>query len=80
MLKRPEVLSAATVGGDDDTLVYDPVRGLIVGAETAEVELTSPDTTSWALNIQITPTGRGKICSDSARADHDVPGYEECPQ
>jgi len=77
MLKRPEVLSAATVG-DDDTLVFDPVRGLTVGADSAEVELISPDGTSWALNIQVLPTGRVKICSDSARADHDVPGYEEC--
>jgi len=77
MLKRPEVLSAATVG-DDDTLVFDPVRGLTVGADSAEVELISPDGASWALNIQVMPTGRVKICSDSTRADHDVPGYEEC--
>ena len=79
MLKRPQVLSAATVGGDDDTLVFDPVRGLTVGAEVADIALISPDATSWALNIQITPTGRVKICTDSGRGDHPVPGYEECP-
>jgi len=76
-LTKPNILSSATLGGDD-TIVFDPVRGLIVDAETAELELISPDQSSYALNLEVVPTGRMNICSDTVRADFSVPGYEDC--
>ena len=75
-LNYPDVLQAADVGGADDTLVYDPVRGLIQDAETAKLQLLSDDG-SYALDVEVSPTGRVKICSNNV-ANKDVPGYKEC--
>ena len=77
-LNYPEVLSSATVGGVDNNLVFDPIRGMILNRETAEVKLISPDQSSYALNIEISVTGRASICSDSDRASKTVPGYKSC--
>lgn len=65
----------------DGSFVYDPARGLIhddMGSTTfdeAELELLSEDG-SYALNVQITSTGRVKMCSDSDAKK--VPGYDTC--
>ena len=76
----PELLASTSgLGGDDNNLVFDPVRGLIVDDETAGIELISPDQETYALNIGLTPTGRVSICSDGGRTIYSVPGYEECP-
>ena len=76
-LAYPEVLSETSAVGDGN-IVFDPVRGLILDAETASIDLISPDQEMYALTIGLTPTGRVKICSDSVRGDKLVPGYEEC--
>lgn len=76
-LTRQDILSSATLG-DDDTIVFDPVRGLIVDAESAQLQMISPDQESYALNLDVVPTGRMNICSDKTRADHPVSGYEDC--
>jgi len=76
-LDKTEILASATVGGEDDTIVFDPVRGLLTGAETAEFLLISPDQSMYALNIEMQPTGRLHICT-SARGDKSVPGYAAC--
>lgn len=75
-LRHPDVLQSAAIGGSDDTLVYDPVRGLTQNAETAKLALMS-DAGSYALDVEVTVTGRVKICSNKA-ANKDVPGYKEC--
>jgi len=75
-LNYDDVMSSVSIGGDDDTIVYDPVRGLIQDAETATLELVS-DAGHYALNVEVAVTGRVKICSDKA-ANKDVPGYKEC--
>jgi hypothetical protein len=75
-LNYPDVLDSASVGGGDTVLVYDPVRGLILNAETATMKLTS-DNDHYALNVEVSVTGRVKICSDKD-ANKDVPGYKEC--
>jgi prepilin-type N-terminal cleavage/methylation domain-containing protein len=77
VLTKPDILVAANLG-DDDTVFFDPVRGLVVGAETVEIQLISPDEETYAINVEMSPTGRVKICSDSDRASYSVPGYEEC--
>jgi hypothetical protein len=74
-LNHPNVLQSAALG-DDGTVVYDPVRGLMQDAETVNVELLSDDD-SYALDVEVTVTGRIKICSNKA-ANKDVPGYKEC--
>ena len=78
-LDKTNILDSATVGGEDTdgTIVFDPVRGLLVDGETAEFRLISPDQNMYALNIDMRPTGRLQICS-SARGDKSVPGYSDC--
>ena len=74
-LKDPDILNAASVG-DDGTILFDPERGLIRGAENVTLQLLSGDG-SYALDVEVTVTGRVKICSNKA-ANKDVPGYKEC--
>ena len=60
----------------DGSFVYDPARGLMVDhSDAMELELVS-ENNSYALNVQLTATGRVKICSDNA--SQKVPGYEVC--
>jgi type IV fimbrial biogenesis protein FimT len=60
----------------DGSFVYDPGRGLMVDhSDSMELELLS-DNGTYALNVQLTPTGRIKYCSDSS--GKQVPGYEVC--
>jgi hypothetical protein len=75
-LTYPDVLNSASFGGVDNTIVYDPVRGLIQNSESVKMALVS-DASSYALDIEVSPTGRVKVCSNKA-ADKDVPGYKEC--
>ena len=74
-LNHPEALNTAAVG-NDDTIVFDPVRGLTQDAETVKLQLVSEDD-SYALDVEVSVTGRVKICSNKA-ADKDVPGFPEC--
>ncbi|MDT8319695.1 MAG: GspH/FimT family pseudopilin [Xanthomonadales bacterium] len=78
-LGNPDVFSPAdsTFGGDDNIIVFDPVRGLVVGGESVELELLSDDT-SYALNVELSPVGRSSICSDTARSSYAAPGFREC--
>lgn len=77
VLNYPDVLQSADVGGDDNILVYDPVRGLTQGFETVTLELQSVPEGIYALDVDVAVTGRVKICSNKV-ADKDVPGYKEC--
>lgn len=65
------------VGAEDSFYVVDPVRGMMVDfTDAVSFELVSQPEQSYALNVEVAPTGRVRICSDSA--DKKVPGYEEC--
>jgi type IV fimbrial biogenesis protein FimT len=65
----------------DGAFVFDPARGLIyddsglAAFDEAELELISEDST-YALNVQVTRTGRIKICSDSDATA--VPRFATC--
>ena len=73
-LSFPGIMSG--ISGDGG-FVYDPVRGLMVDhTDTAVLELLSEDA-SYALNVQVSATGRVKICND-ASATINVPGYRQC--
>lgn len=73
-LNYPAVMNAMN---GDGAFVFDPARGLMVDhTDTVELELLSDEGT-YALNVQLSPTGRLKLCSDSA--GKKVPGYEVCP-
>lgn len=74
VLNYPDVLASATLGDGAD-LVYDPVRGLIVDAQTGSLELQSGDN-HYALNVEVTVTGRVKICNPVV--GKEVPGYGDC--
>jgi type IV fimbrial biogenesis protein FimT len=76
ILNYPDVLQSADFSGSDDTLVFDPVRGLTQDAENVKLELLS-DAGSYALDVDVSVTGRVKICSNK-NANKDVPGYKEC--
>ena len=81
-LSKPEVLvlngiDFGNADGDKQTILFDPVRGMTVLAESASVQLISPDQETWALNVEMVPTGRVKICADD-RSSKSVPGYKEC--
>jgi type IV fimbrial biogenesis protein FimT len=75
-LNYPDVLNSAAVG-TDDTIVYDPVRGLTQEFETVTLELQSVPEGNYALDVEVAVTGRVKICSNNV-ANKDVPGYKEC--
>ena len=69
----PAVLNAMN---GDGGFAYDPVRGVLANpADTLEVEFISDDD-NFALNVQVGPTGRVRICSDAT--DTAVPGYQVC--
>lgn len=77
-LNYPGALSGM---GGDGAFMFDPVRGLVYNDATmanydaAEMQFLSDDET-YALNVQISATGRVKYCSDSS--GKQVPGYEVC--
>jgi prepilin-type N-terminal cleavage/methylation domain-containing protein len=67
----------AIVGADDSFYVIDPVRGMMVDfTDSVSFELVSRPEESYALNVEVGPTGRVRICSDTG--DQKVPGFEEC--
>jgi prepilin-type N-terminal cleavage/methylation domain-containing protein len=77
-LNFPGIMSS--MDGDGD-FVFDPARGLIyddsglAAFDEAELELISENST-YALNVQVTRTGRIKICSDSDATK--VPRFAIC--
>lgn len=78
-LTYPDVLEA--INGDGK-LGFDPIRGLtgdptnnFQAGDTASFELES-DSGKFALNVEIGPTGRVRICSDASGTQ--VPGYAIC--
>lgn len=78
-LNRPNILSdVIEVNGDDNNLVFDPIRGLVLGNETLQVQLVSPDQNTYALNVDVGVTGRVSICTDSLRSNYDAPGFRPC--
>lgn len=75
-LNHPEVLDTIA-GADDGFYVVDPVRGMMVDfTDTVSFEFVSKPEQSYALNVEVAPTGRVRLCSDSG--DQKVPGFEEC--
>jgi Tfp pilus assembly protein FimT len=63
---------------DGVSLVYEPIRGGMAGfSGAANIQLLS-DHGSYALNVDIAPTGRITVCSDTSRAELKVPGVEGC--
>lgn len=70
----------ALAGVDGDgTFVIDPVRGMMVDfTDATTFQLLSTPENSYALNVNIGPTGRLSICSDGDRADKAVPGFDSC--
>jgi len=73
--------SLAAIGAGDGAFVFDPVRGMMVDfTDVATFQLLSQPDNTYALNVQIGPTGRVSICSDTGRAadGRQVPGYDPC--
>jgi len=80
-LNYPDALSAMSDGDGNQVFIYDPARGLVYGDssladyDSAEMEFLS-DNGTYALNVQVSATGRVKYCSDSDGTQ--VPGYDVC--
>jgi hypothetical protein len=68
----------ALVGVEGDgAFVIDPVRGAMVDfTESPAFQFISQPEESYALNVEMGPTGRVRICS--ASEDMAVPGFDEC--
>ena len=67
----------AIVGQDDSFYVIDPVRGMMEDfTDVVSFEFISKPENTYALNVEVAPTGRVRICSDSG--DKKVPGFDEC--
>lgn len=78
IINENDMMFAGIMGSmdGDGSFTYDPARGLMVNhADAMEMELVS-DNNAYALNVQVTATGRVKTCSDNA--SQKVPGYEVC--
>jgi type IV fimbrial biogenesis protein FimT len=80
-LSYPGIMNDMSDLSGDEYFVFDPARGLVYADsslsdyDSAELKLLS-DNDTYALNVQISQTGRIKLCSDSS-AKH-VPGYDVC--
>ena len=67
----------AIVGAEDGFYVIDPVRGMMEDfTDVVSFEFVSKPEQSYALNVEVAPTGRVRLCSDSG--DQKVPGFDEC--
>ena len=72
-LNYPAIMNAIQ---GDGAFVYDPVRGLMADlTDAVTLELLSR-TGKYALDVQLSATGRLKICSHNSSTK--VPGYEVC--
>ncbi len=80
-IKHPEALAAISDGEDSGMFVFDPVRGLVFSNSnlttynSGEFGFLS-DNGTYALNVQVSATGRVKYCSDADGTK--VPGYDVC--
>jgi hypothetical protein len=81
VLNKPVDIYEIGLGGGDDLVVFDPVRGMLVDDDTVElpleVKMLSDDET-YALNVRLSATGRTVICSDPVEGEIPVPGYDVC--
>ena len=81
VLNKPVDIYEIGLGGEDQLVVFDPVRGMLVEDDTVElpleVKMLSDDET-YALNVRLSATGRTIICSDPDEGDIPVPGYDTC--
>jgi prepilin-type N-terminal cleavage/methylation domain-containing protein len=81
-LLNPTVnIAAIELGSGEAVVVFDPIRGALrpqdIVASPLEIQLLSHYET-YALNVQLSATGRVSVCSDLTRADIYVPGYDPC--
>lgn len=83
---QPFLLNESLSGGSDlvyavsgdGNYAFDPIRGLFVDTNDAlSMELHS-NNQAFRLKLEVNNTGRVVLCS--VDANHDVPGYELCPQ
>jgi len=80
-LSYPGIMDDMSDLSDDGYFVFDPARGLVYADDSlstydsAELNLLS-DNDTYALNVQVSQTGRIKLCSDSSTKQ--VPGYDVC--
>jgi len=80
-LNKPVEITSIGLGGEDNVVIFDPIRGMLGADDTVamplEMKMLSKHDT-YALNVQLTATGRLTICSDMTVADINVPGYDDC--
>jgi len=81
-LNLKATVKAVDYDGDDQLVVFDPIRGMLIQEDIdpspIEIQLSSAQD-EYALNVTMLATGRVTICSDGVRASKAVPGYDACP-
>ena len=72
-------------GSDDSFYIIDPIRGMMVDSSgildvdgSVSFQLVSKPEQSYALRVDVAPTGRVSICSPTAA--NRVPGFDCCPE
>jgi prepilin-type N-terminal cleavage/methylation domain-containing protein len=80
-LNKPVEITSIDLGGGDNVVIFDPIRGMLVADDTVamplEMKMLSKQE-AYGLNVQLTVTGRVTVCSDTSTAVYPVPGYDEC--
>lgn len=81
VLNKPVDITAMDLGGDDNLVIFDPVRGMLVDDDTVSMPLEAKLLSKgqvYGLNVRLSATGRVSICSDNSVAEMDVPGFDDC--
>lgn len=72
-LTYPSIMDSMT---GDGNFTFDPVRGVLLDPADTLVVAISSGTWNYALNVEVGPTGRVRICSNASTTQ--VPGYGLC--
>lgn len=80
-LNKPVQVTDITLGGGDDLVIFDPIRGMLVDddlvAMPLEVQMKSRQDT-YGLSVRLSATGRVSTCTETVGVDYAVPGFDEC--
>jgi prepilin-type N-terminal cleavage/methylation domain-containing protein len=80
-MNKPVQVTDITMGGGDNLVIFDPIRGTLVADDVVamplEVQMKSREDT-YGLSVRISATGRVSVCTETVGVDYAVPGFDEC--
>lgn len=81
LLNKPVSISAINLGGSDQLVIFDPIRGMLVEDDVVAMPLEAwllSESSTYGLNVRLSATGRVTVCTNTTGTDYAVPGFEEC--